>query len=119
MVATGRGAEHGVLIRSAAALERMTDVTTIVIRQDRHSHRRPPGGDGRDRRASPHVTGGRCPRAGRRGRAGLRAPDRRGHRRRAKELGLALRRWSRVRDVSGQGVDALAPDGRALLGNRV
>ena len=31
MVATGRGAEHGVLIRSAAALERLRDVDTVVF----------------------------------------------------------------------------------------
>ncbi len=39
MVAVGRGAQEGVLIKSAAALERMEKVDTLVHRQDRHPDR--------------------------------------------------------------------------------
>ena len=40
MVGVGKGAQHGVLIRDAEALERMEKVDTLVRRQDRHADRR-------------------------------------------------------------------------------
>ena len=40
MVGVGRGAQAGVLIRNAEALERMEAVDTLVARQDRHVDRR-------------------------------------------------------------------------------
>jgi Cu+-exporting ATPase len=39
MVGTGRGAEHGILIRSAGALERFYKVDTLLLDIDRHAHR--------------------------------------------------------------------------------
>ncbi len=40
MVGVGRGAQAGVLIKNAEALERMEKVDTVVDRQDRHADRR-------------------------------------------------------------------------------
>ena len=41
MVGTGKGAEHGILIRDGAALEDAQRVTDRRARQDRHDHPRP------------------------------------------------------------------------------
>ena len=46
MVGVGRGAQLGVLIKNAEALERMEKVDTLVDRQDRHAHRRQAEGGG-------------------------------------------------------------------------
>jgi Cu+-exporting ATPase len=45
MVASGRGAESGVLFREAAAIEALARVDTPDSRQDRHDHRRPAHAD--------------------------------------------------------------------------
>jgi Cu+-exporting ATPase len=104
MVATGRGAEYGVLIRSAAALERLSDATTIVVDKT---------GTLTVGRlaltdvvvAEPGITDSEHPIG-----AALVA--------RAKELGLALPALGAFVTVPGQGVDALAREGRVLIGNR-
>ena len=46
MVATGRGAEAGILVRSGEALEAAGRVDTVVLRQDRHPHAGPAHRDG-------------------------------------------------------------------------
>ena len=116
MVATGRGAEHGVLIRSAAALERLQDVDTVVFdKTGTLTVGRPSvtdlvtvGGEAEDdllalaaavEQGSEHPIGEAIVS-------------------RAKDRGLALPPVGSFVTVPGQGVDALAPDGRVLLGNR-
>jgi len=118
MVATGRGAEHGVLIRSAAALERLRDVDTVVFdKTGTLTVGRPSvtdlvvaAGDATDddllslaaavEQGSEHPIGEAIVH-------------------RAKDRGLALPAVGSFVSVPGQGVDALAPDGRVLLGNRL
>ena len=118
MVAAGRGAEHGVLIRSAAALERLRDVDTVVFDKT-----------GTLTIGHPAVTD--VVAAGREvtedDLLALAAAVEQGSEhpigeaivRRAKDRGLALPPVGSFASVPGQGVDALAPDGRAVLGNRV
>jgi Cu+-exporting ATPase len=116
MVATGKGAEHGVLIKSAAALELLHRVDTVVFdKTGTLTVGRPdvtdvvPGaGVGEDdvlalaaaaEQGSEHPLGEAIVR-------------------RAKQRGVALPPLTEFTAVPGQGVDALAPDGRTLLGNR-
>jgi Cu+-exporting ATPase len=116
MVGTGRGAEHGVLIRSAGALERLHQVDTVVLDKTGTLTRGRPEvtdviGAGADadevlslaaaaEQASEHPLGEAIVR-------------------RAKERGLALPPVVEFTAVPGRGIDALAPDGRILLGNRL
>ena len=61
MVATGRGAELGVLIKGGEALERSEAPRHGRVRQDRHPHRGPAGGPvGRARRSEPCPTTRSC-----------------------------------------------------------
>ena len=117
MVATGRGAEHGVLIRNAAALERLRAVDTVVFDKTGTLTVGRPGvtdvvmahGEGTEddvlalaaavEQGSEHPIGEAIVR-------------------RAKDRGLGLPPVGSFLTVPGQGVDALAPDGRVLLGNR-
>jgi Cu+-exporting ATPase len=116
MVATGRGAEHGVLVRSAAALETLHRADTVVFdKTGTLTVGRPsvtdivPVSDGGEadllalaaaaEQGSEHPIG-----------AAIVAG--------AKDRGLALPPVAGFVTVPGQGVDALAPDGRALVGNR-
>jgi len=117
MVATGRGAEHGVLIRSAAALERLHAVRTIVFdKTGTLTVGRPVV---TDVILAEHGTSESDVLA-------LAAAAEQGSEHsigeaivtRAKERGLALPAVAEFVTVPGQGVDALAPDGRVLLGNR-
>jgi Cu+-exporting ATPase len=118
MVATGRGAEHGVLIRSAAALERLSDVATIVFdKTGTLTVGRPsvtdvvvdaPGTLESDVLALAAAA-----------EQGSEHPIGEAMVARAKQLGLALPAVGTFVTVPGQGVDALAPDGRVLVGNRV
>jgi Cu+-exporting ATPase len=120
MVATGRGAELGVLIRNAAALERLGRVTTMVFDKT-----------GTLTVGRPLVVAVR-PAPGTSGGAGaehdilaLAAAAEQGSEHpvgeaivaRAKELGLALPPVAEFATIPGQGVEAIAPDGRILLGN--
>ncbi|RPH82736.1 MAG: heavy metal translocating P-type ATPase, partial [Candidatus Rokuibacteriota bacterium] len=108
MVATGRGAEYGVLIRSAAALERLSGVGTIVFdKTGTLTVGRPVVTDviaDEDGTAESDVLA-------------LAAAAEQGSEHsigeaivaRAKELGLALPAIAEFVTVPGQGVDALAP----------
>jgi Cu+-exporting ATPase len=116
MVGTGRGAEHGVLIKSAAALEVLHRVRTIVFdKTGTLTVGRPSvtdiialdatGDDGVLALAAAAEQGSEHPL----GEAIVA---------RAKERGLALPPVTGFTTVPGQGIDAMAPDGRVLLGNR-
>ena len=116
MVATGRGAEVGVLVRSAAALETLHRVDTMVFdKTGTLTVGRPSVVD-----AVP-VAGAAESEV-----LALAAAAEQGSEHpigeaivaRAKELGLALPPVAEFITVPGQGVDAMAADGRVLLGNR-
>jgi len=115
MVATGRGAEHGVLFKSAEALETLHradmivfDKTgTLTLGRPVVTDVIPAVGVSEDdvlaiaaaaEQASEHPIGEAIVS-------------------RAKERGLALPPVTEFATVPGQGIDALAPEGRLLLGN--
>jgi Cu+-exporting ATPase len=117
MVGTGNGAEHGVLIKNAAALETLHRVRVVVFdKTGTLTVGRPgvtdvvpaPGVPDEDviafaaaaEQGSEHPLG-----------AAILAS--------AKVRGLALPPVSEFTAVPGQGIDAMAPEGRVLLGNRV
>ncbi len=149
MVATGRGAEAGVLIRSAAALERLHRVDTVVFdKTGTLTLGKPTVTDvvcavmavraaGRSTaEASGEMISGAVRAAGRSTAEAsgeseddvlaLAAAAEQGSEHplgeaivaRAKERGLALPPIAEFTTVPGQGVDAVAADGRVLLGNR-
>jgi len=115
MVGTGMGAQHGVLIKSATALELLHRVRTMVFdKTGTLTVGRPEVTDvvsveGHEddalamaaaaEQASEHPLGEAIVR-------------------RAKDRGVALPPIESFETVPGQGVDALASDGRILLGNR-
>ncbi|MBI4271806.1 MAG: copper-translocating P-type ATPase [Candidatus Rokubacteria bacterium] len=116
MVGTGRGAEFGVLIKSAAALELLHRCDTIVfdktgtltVGRPSVTDVIPVEGVAEDEvlalaaaaeQGSEHPLGEAIVT-------------------RAKERGLALPPVAEFRTVPGQGIDAMAPAGRVLLGNR-
>ncbi|OLE39321.1 MAG: copper-translocating P-type ATPase [Candidatus Rokubacteria bacterium 13_1_20CM_2_70_7] len=116
MVGTGKGAEHGVLIKSAAALELLHRVDTMVFdKTGTLTVGRPevtdvvpvPGGSEDEALALAAAA-----------EQGSEHPLGEAIVRRAKERGVALPPIAEFNTVPGQGVDALAPDGRVLLGNR-
>ncbi|MBI4246726.1 MAG: copper-translocating P-type ATPase [Candidatus Rokubacteria bacterium] len=153
MVGTGRGAEHGVLIKSAAALELLhrvdtvvfdktgtltigrPEVTDVVVRAAGGSTAEASGemidggraAGGSTAEASGEMTD-RGPAAGvdEDDALALAAAAEQGSEhplgeaivRRAKERGLGLPPIEQFNTVPGQGIDALAADGRILLGNR-
>jgi P-type Cu+ transporter len=118
MVAAGRGAEYGVLIRSAAALERLHDVDTMVFdKTGTLTIGRPAVTDVVV--AEPDVNEDDLLSLAAAVEQGSEHPIGEAIVRRAKERGLALPPVGSFVSVPGQGVDALAPDGRVLLGNRV
>ena len=116
MVGTGRGAEHGVLIRSAEALERLHRVGTIVVDKT-----------GTLTVGRPVVTDV-VPAAGVSPEEllALAAAAEQGSEHplgdalvtRAKELGLGLPAVGEFRAISGQGVEGRAAEGHVLLGSR-
>jgi Cu+-exporting ATPase len=116
MVATGRGAELGVLVKSAEALETLAGVDTMVFDKT-----------GTLTVGRPTVTDViPAPGVGEDEVLALAAAAEQGSEHpigeaivtRAKERGLALPPVTEFVTVPGQGIDALAPDGRLLLGNR-
>jgi P-type Cu+ transporter len=116
MVATGRGAEYGVLVRSAAALERLHAVTTLVFDKT--------GTLTQGRPLVTDVVAG-DPGTSEADVLGLAAAAEQGSEHPigeaivtlAKERGLALPAVGEFVTVPGQGIDALASEGRVLLGN--
>jgi Cu+-exporting ATPase len=117
MVATGRGAEYGVLIRSAAALERLSGVGTIVLdKTGTLTVGRPVVTDVIV--AERGVTDADVLALAAAAEQGSEHPIGEAMVARAKELGLALPAVGAFATVPGQGVDALAPEGRVLVGNR-
>jgi Cu+-exporting ATPase len=117
MVGTGKGAEHGVLIKSAGALEHLHRVQVVVfdktgtltVGRPRVTDVVPaPGVSEEDvlalaaaaEQGSEHPLGDAI--------AGA-----------AKERGLPLPPVAEFVSVPGQGIDAMGPDGRVLLGNRL
>jgi P-type Cu+ transporter len=117
MVATGRGAEHGVLIRSAAALERLHAVRTVVFdKTGTLTVGRPVVTDVVT--AAAGMTEADVLALAAAAEQGSEHPIGAALVTLAKERGLALPAIAEFVTVPGQGVDALAPDGRVLLGNR-
>jgi len=117
MVATGRGAELGILVKSATALELLDRVDTIVFDKTGTLT------VGRLAVTDVITTGGEV---GEDEALALAAAAEQGSEHplgeaivaRAKERGLALPPISEFTTVPGQGIDAMATDGRVLLGNR-
>jgi Cu+-exporting ATPase len=116
MVATGRGAELGILIRSAAALELLERVDTVVFDKT-----------GTLTVGRPVVTDViALPLTSEEDVVALAAAAEQGSEHplgeaivvSAKERGLALPPITGFTTVPGQGIDARAPDGHVLLGNR-
>jgi Cu+-exporting ATPase len=118
MVATGRGAELGILVKSATALETLDRVNTIVFDKTGTLT------IGRLVVTDVVTTDGGA--ASEDEVLALAAAAEQGSEHplgeaivaRAKERGLALPPISEFTTVPGQGIDAMAPDGRMLLGNR-
>ncbi len=115
MVGTGKGAEHGILVRSAGALELLHRVTTVVLDKT-----------GTLTLGRPRVTDlVPAERVNADDLLALAAAAELGSEHplgeaivtRAKERGLALSPVSEFQALSGQGVDALAAGGRILLGS--
>ncbi len=114
MVAAGRGAELGVLVRSAAALERLDRVDTVVFDKT-----------GTLTVGKPAVTDivAAVPEdevlaLAAAAEQGSEHPLGEAIVARAKERGLGLPPVTGFVTVPGQGIDAMAPDGRVLVGNR-
>jgi len=116
MVATGRGAELGILVKSATALELLYRVDTVVFDKT--------GTLTIGRLAVTDVlaaAGGAADEI-----LALAAAAEQGSEHplgeaivaRAKERGLALPPISEFTTIPGQGIDAMATDGRVILGNR-
>ena len=133
MVATGRGAEEGVLIRSAAALERLYRVDTVVFdKTGTLTVGKPVVTDvvavasstvvraaGSTAEASPDmVSADEVLALAAAAEQGSEHPLAEAIVASAKERGLALPPIAEFVTVPGQGVDAMAVDGRVLLGNR-
>jgi Cu+-exporting ATPase len=117
MVATGRGAEHGVLIKSAAALELLHRVDTIVF--DKTGTLTAGRPEVTDIVAAPGVVEDDALALAAAAEQGSEHPLGEAIVRRAKERGLGLPPVEHFASVPGHGIEALAADGRILLGNRV
>ncbi|HUF90968.1 MAG TPA: heavy metal translocating P-type ATPase [Candidatus Limnocylindria bacterium] len=117
MVGTGRGAEHGVLIKSAGALELLHKVDTVVL--DKTGTLTVGRPTLTDVVAQPPATDDEVLAIAAAAEQGSEHPIGEAIVRAAKDRGLALPAVSEFVTVPGQGVDAMASDGRVLLGNRV
>jgi Cu+-exporting ATPase len=115
MVGTGKGAEAGVLIRSAEAIEQLHRVRTVVLdKTGTLTVGRPVV---TDVEAAQGVSADDVLALGAAAEQGSEHPLGEAIVTRAKERGVALAPVTEFRAIPGQGVDALAPDGRILLGN--
>jgi Cu+-exporting ATPase len=115
MVGTGRGAEHGILIKSAAALELLHRVRTIVFdKTGTLTVGRPEVTDVLADGMTPDEALGMAAAA----EQGSEHPLGEAIVRRGKDHGVAMPPIEAFDTIPGQGIDALAPDGRILLGNR-
>jgi P-type Cu+ transporter len=116
MVATGRGAERGILVRSAAALEVLERVDTVVFdKTGTLTVGRPAVSDVI---ALPPMSEDDVLALAAAAEQGSEHPLGEAIVTGAKERGLALPPIAEFTTVPGQGIDAMAPDGRVLLGNR-
>jgi Cu+-exporting ATPase len=116
MVGTGRGAEFGVLIKSATALETLHRVDTVVFDKTGTLTVGRPAVT--DVVALPPATEEDVLALAAAAEQGSEHPIGAAIVARAKELGLALPPVTAFAAVPGQGIDAMAPEGRVLLGNR-
>ncbi|MBI4254350.1 MAG: heavy metal translocating P-type ATPase, partial [Candidatus Rokubacteria bacterium] len=116
MVGTGRGAEFGVLIKSAAALELLHKCDTVVF--DKTGTLTVGRPSVTDVIAVAPATEDEVLALAAAAEQGSEHPLGEAIVTRAKERGLALPPVSEFTTVPGQGIDAMAPDGRVLLGNR-
>jgi Cu+-exporting ATPase len=117
MVGTGRGAEHGVLIKSATALELLYQARTVVFdKTGTLTVGKPAVTDVVAADAAEHAAALLALAAA--AEQGSEHPLGEAMVARAKELGVALPPMSEFQTIPGQGIDAMAPDGRVLLGNR-
>ncbi len=116
MVGTGRGAEVGVLIKSAAALELLHKVNTVVFDKTGTLTVGRPAVT--DVVAIGTATEDEVLALAAAAEQGSEHPLGEAIVTRAKERGLALPPIGEFRTVPGQGIDAMATDGRVLLGNR-
>jgi P-type Cu+ transporter len=116
MVGTGRGAELGVLIKSAAALETLHRVNTFVFDKTGTLTAGRPGVT--DVVPLPPATDEDVLALAAAAEQGSEHPIGQAIVSRAKERGLALPPVTAFAAVPGQGIDALASEGRVLLGNR-
>jgi P-type Cu+ transporter len=115
MVATGRGAELGVLVKSAEALETLARVDTMVF--DKTGTLTVGRPTVTDVVAAPGVAEDDVLALAGAAEQGSEHPIGEAIVTRAKERGLALPPMTEFSTVPGQGIDAQAPDGRLLLGN--
>jgi P-type Cu+ transporter len=116
MVATGRGAELGVLVKSAEALETLARVDTMVF--DKTGTLTVGRPSVTDLIPGPGVSEDDVLAFAAAAEQGSEHPIGEAIVTRAKERGLALPPVTEFVTVPGQGIDALAPEGRLLLGNR-
>jgi Cu+-exporting ATPase len=116
IVATGRGAERGILIKSALALELLHEVRTIVF--DKTGTLTVGKPTVTDMVAVAGVEEDEVLALAAGVEQGSEHPLAEAIVTRAKERGVALPPITEFRAVPGQGIDAMAPDGRVLLGNR-
>jgi Cu+-exporting ATPase len=116
MVATGRGAELGILVKSAEALETLAAVDTMVF--DKTGTLTVGRPTVTDVIPAPGVGDDEVLALAAAAEQGSEHPIGEAIVTRAKERGLALPPVTEFVTVPGQGIDALAPDGRLLLGNR-
>jgi Cu+-exporting ATPase len=116
MVGTGKGAEYGVLIKSAAALEQLHRVQVMVF--DKTGTLTVGRPSVTDVVPMPGVTEDDVLAVAAAAEQGSEHPLGEAIVTAAKERGVALPPVSEFVSVPGQGIDAMAPEGRVLLGNR-